>query len=53
MVIMCGIASELGGVPQGMTRHILTPEEFFLVHRGLRREMVRTLVLEGQKLLFA
>ncbi len=35
MVIMTGIATELGSVPEGMTRHILTPEQFYLVHRGL------------------
>jgi hypothetical protein len=31
----------------------MTVEQFFAAHRGLRQEMVRSLVLEAQQLLFA
>ena len=53
MVIMAALMTEHGPVPEGMTKHIMTPNEFFARHRGLRKELVRSLVLEAQKLLFS
>jgi len=52
MVIMAAIVTEQGPVPAGMTRHIMTPEQFHLAHRGLRKEMLKDLVSAAQKLLF-
>ncbi|MBS2011092.1 MAG: NUDIX domain-containing protein [Cyanobacteria bacterium SZAS TMP-1] len=52
MVIMAAVVTEQGPVPSGMTRHIMTPEQFHLAHRGLRKEMLRELVDAAKKLLF-
>jgi len=54
MVIMAAIVSEQGPVPSGMTRHIMT-EEQFLSHQPssyLRQGILPTLVAEARKLLF-
>ncbi len=53
MVIMAALVVEHGPVPAGMKKHVMTVEQFFAAHRGLRTEMVRSLVLEAQQLLFA
>lgn len=53
MVIMAALVVEHGPVPAGMKKHVMTVEQFFAAHRGLRQELVRSLVLEARQLLFA
>ena len=52
MVIVAALVIEQGPVPLGMKKHVMTVQQFFAAHRGLRSEMVRSLVLEAQQLLF-
>jgi 8-oxo-dGTP pyrophosphatase MutT (NUDIX family) len=52
MVVMAAIVASHGPVPVGMKKHIMTPEQFLAAHRGLRKEMVRTLIAQAQALLF-
>ncbi len=53
MVIMAALVVDHGPVPPGMKKHLMSVQQFFTAHRGLRHEMVQTLVLQAQQLLFA
>jgi 8-oxo-dGTP diphosphatase len=42
MVIVAALVVEQGPVPPGMKKHVMTVQQFFAAHRGLRTEMVRS-----------
>jgi ADP-ribose pyrophosphatase YjhB (NUDIX family) len=47
MLIVTALVTEQGPVPAGMQKHIMSVDEFKQKHRGLRKEMIRTLVDEA------